>query len=420
MNISFKSNINHSYMIIEKVPDFSEYHFMMKMLLENEIPELLRIGYEHINGSDNLLYDISARQVLSRLFEVRKMTFDNLRAFVLSLKDLLFSLREYLLDPDNVVLKQECIFADPDGMQFFYCYYPYYRGDFLLELRELLTKMLTMVDYEDERAVRLVYELHSEVHGDNFTTANLVEVYERLAGEEHLTMQETVSLEEWLSMQEPMVPALQLPLQKERYEQELYEYEDDTTIFEKIRYYLKGKTFMEVLEDINNREIMEKIRQCGKMPEVVQSYRPEDVLLPEKKPDFEYISLSDVELHDTFAETAEYGGFTFHEKQHKRCPKLVGINHQDGESFSVSKIPFTIGKSQTDSDAWLKDRTVSQLQARIYQTFDPEPQYLLEDLNSLNGTYLNDDRLPAYTKTPINEGDVLRFADTEFCFRQTN
>ena len=43
MNISFRKNLNKNYMVIEKVPDFSENNFQVQMLLQNEIPTLLII-----------------------------------------------------------------------------------------------------------------------------------------------------------------------------------------------------------------------------------------------------------------------------------------------------------------------------------------------------------------------------------------
>ena len=81
MNISFRKNLNKNYMVIEKVPDFSENNFQVQMLLQNEIPTLLKFSFEIINGKAELFYDISSRQVFDRQFEISKMTFENLRMF---------------------------------------------------------------------------------------------------------------------------------------------------------------------------------------------------------------------------------------------------------------------------------------------------------------------------------------------------
>ena len=72
MNISFRKNLNKNYMVIEKVSDFSENNFQVQMLLQNEIPTLLKFSFEIINGKAELFYDISSRQVFDRQFEISK------------------------------------------------------------------------------------------------------------------------------------------------------------------------------------------------------------------------------------------------------------------------------------------------------------------------------------------------------------
>ena len=452
MNISFKSNIQHSYMVIEKVREFSEHQYVIKILFENDIPGLLKIGFEHINGQYDLLYDISSRQAFSRLFEARRMSFDHIQAFLFSLKGVLCALQEYLLDPDNIILKQECIFADAEGKKYEFCYFPYYNGNLVLELRELFDRMLTMVDYEDESAVRLVYEMHSEAQAEHFTINNLMEAYERTAaglfeqiepgeagpdwsvprtqlGSSHFARTALESAY-WTSghserfgetsgregvLTSGSIPKVQdvLPEIAER-NNAWTEDREDATFFEKLKYYLKGRKILEILEDINNREFMDKVRQCGRAEQIEPVFHPADVLLPEQKPDFEYIRLSDIAAEDSFAEEAGYEGTVLLDKTGSGARKLAGLNKQKDMRFVIRRYPFTIGKSEKDSDAFLNESTVSRIHARIYET---EEGYAVEDLNSTNGTYLNEIRLPAYTRTPLAEGDVLRFAEEEFCFR---
>ena len=43
-------------------------------------------------------------------------------------------------------------------------------------------------------------------------------------------------------------------------------------------------------------------------------------------------------------------------------------------------------------------------------------QYLLEDLGSSNGTFLNNARLDKGVEHPLKDGDKVRFGKTEFVF----
>ena len=414
MNISFKNNINHSYMVIEKTRDFSEHHFLVKMMMENEIPGLLNTGYEFVNGEYNMLYDISAKQAFSKLFEIRKMSFENLKAFLFSLKGLLRTLGEYLMDPDNIILKQECIFADPEGMQYAFCYYPYYQGNLLLELRELLSKMISLVDYEDEKAVRLVYELHTGLQEENATIDNMLKIYGRIAGDQLPKIQKVLPPEELISgiqsqtVLKPVGQNLMLPQEAERRNIE------ESSFLEKLKFYLKGHSFMEILEDLNNRELIQKINQCGRIADLPEPVYTKEAICPEQTKEFEYISMTELDFQDILAEQTSYGGTVLLSAEQKELHKLVGLKEQKDQRFIIQKYPFTIGKAENDSDAFLDEKTVSRTHARIYEKDDG---YFIEDLNSMNGTYLNEERLPAYTMTPLAEGDILRFAEAEFCFR---
>lgn len=409
MNISFKKDFSRSYMVIEKVRDFSEQEYMVKMLLKNEIPQLLKAEYENLNGQINMLYDISSRQVFFKLFEVSKMSFEQVRNLIFSLRSLLRSLQEYLLDENDIILKKECIFTDPEGEAYEFCFFPYYNGNLELELKELFSGLLSIVDPEDEKAVRLVHEVHSEVQRDNVTIDSLLAAYER-ASERELPLAEKESWEEEIAMPSFVSTALSDP------EDDFDEYEEDSTFFERARLYLKGKHIMDVLEDINNGEIMEKIRSCGKMPQVPPAYEPASLPVS-VKPDFEYIMLGE-DLEDSLAEDHPYMTHSLDDtgpigKRRRKEHRLEGRKEKQGISFDVDHLPFTIGKA-SGSDALLTDPAVSRIHARLYEE---NGVLFLEDLNSTNGTYVNGTPLEAYKKAEVCEGDILRFAQDEFCLR---
>ena len=71
---------------------------------------------------------------------------------------------------------------------------------------------------------------------------------------------------------------------------------------------------------------------------------------------------------------------------------------------------LTIGRSP-DSDVRIEDRFASGVHARIYSR---SGGYYAEDMNSTNGTYLNDAELRG--ESLLNDLDVIRIGDTEFRF----
>lgn len=432
--ICFKKNINTSYMVIEEAAGFSPYHFKTKMLLQNEIPGLLNVGYENINGRYRLLYDISSRQSFAKIFETKKISFEQLKGLIFSLKGLMQSIRAYLLDVDNLILSQECIFLDAECRQYFYCYDPYYRGDLGAAVRRLVGELLSRVNYEEEQAVRLAYEMQAAVQTENFTINDLAGAYEKIASEgfskvqkflppeegDPVEAEENGAEEEALWEEEALFSALE---EEPRFVRQAadYEEEEETTFFEKFRFYLKGKKMMDVLEDVNNREFLSKVRQCGRLPEPMDTSGPLPALLPEEKPPFSYLYPDSGSVGALLEEETRYmaerrnpAGTVLLSASGRQYHKLVGLGEQQGVRYVIRSFPFTIGKADRDCDACLDDDTVSRLHARIHEAAGA---YYLEDLNSMNGTFLNEQRLSAYTRVPLKEGDVLRFADNEFCFR---
>ena len=71
---------------------------------------------------------------------------------------------------------------------------------------------------------------------------------------------------------------------------------------------------------------------------------------------------------------------------------------------------LTIGRSP-EADVRIEDRFASGIHARIYSR---SGGYYAEDMNSTNGTYLNDAELRGESR--LNDLDEIRIGDTEFRF----
>lgn len=71
---------------------------------------------------------------------------------------------------------------------------------------------------------------------------------------------------------------------------------------------------------------------------------------------------------------------------------------------------LTIGRSP-EADVRIEDRFASGIHARIYSR---SGGYYAEDMNSTNGTYLNDAEMRGESR--LNDLDVIRIGDTEFRF----
>ena len=82
---------------------------------------------------------------------------------------------------------------------------------------------------------------------------------------------------------------------------------------------------------------------------------------------------------------------------------------REGEVFSLESDVLTIGRSP-HSDLFLDDVTVSRHHARLIRD---DSGYLVEDLNSLNGTYINRKRIERHR---LSDGDELQIGKFKLAF----
>lgn len=96
----------------------------------------------------------------------------------------------------------------------------------------------------------------------------------------------------------------------------------------------------------------------------------------------------------------------------KDCmPVLKAMDKVKYKDIPVTSYPFFIGKLKKNVDYCLESDTVSRYHAKI--TKEGEEIYLT-DLNSTNGTFINDEPLQTYQKKEIRYGDVIAFANIKY------
>ena len=88
---------------------------------------------------------------------------------------------------------------------------------------------------------------------------------------------------------------------------------------------------------------------------------------------------------------------------------------KDGEKIFINKNTYKVGKSADVVDYCIEDNTaISRCHAIFYKI---EDKYYVEDLNSTNGTYVDDEKITSNKKIPIRVGSRIKFANDEYELR---
>lgn len=92
--------------------------------------------------------------------------------------------------------------------------------------------------------------------------------------------------------------------------------------------------------------------------------------------------------------------------------KLVGLNTPTPMEIEVTKSDFTIGKKEAEVDGAITfNKMISRVHCRISQR---DGVCYASDLQSSNGTFVNQVKLQPNTPVQLNNGDVIRFANSDF------
>lgn len=84
------------------------------------------------------------------------------------------------------------------------------------------------------------------------------------------------------------------------------------------------------------------------------------------------------------------------------------------EPIQINDFPFIIGKQKDNVDYCLNKEVVSRYHVKITKDKD---KYYITDLNSTNGTYLNEMALSCYQRHEMQEGDKVDIAGIKYIFK---
>ena len=142
---------------------YDKYEYEYRMVEENNIPSFLALSIRCEDGNETLVYNSTSMTSLSDLAVRKPLTYMELCMLIDSLYIARNSIREYLLSFKGIILTPEKIFYDSFERHIRFVYNPANESDEFSAYTELTEFLLTAVDYTDDEAVKLAYELYAAV-----------------------------------------------------------------------------------------------------------------------------------------------------------------------------------------------------------------------------------------------------------------
>ena len=364
--IIYERDITASYM---KIPFPYEDNLDVHILLHNVCRGLVLVERCFVNGKGQFWYDISGRQALDHITKFRMLEYSVVERIILRICEQLEILEWNLLDVNGLRLDPEFIFLSNKDKEVSFIYYPQNNTSVLRELQKLMEYLLTKIDHSEYEQVQGAYE-----------------VYE-------ITLQEDFNVQE-------LKDAILKNRIKSKKKEEICIEPDDQRIVENETFYMKTSEIEERNSLRDRFQVGEKLSKVYEKIKYIllKKQKQEEVIVvyPQEEEYVEQVVNPTVCLTSVMGEPR---GVLMYE----------GLgNYRD---FVLEKKTCIIGKG-IHAQLQIERDTVSNLHAKI----DYRDGYYIEDLNSTNGTFINDEILNYKESRLLSAGDILRFADVKYRF----
>lgn len=156
LEAEFRHDIQKNYLVVQGK---EKQNYMLHMLAGKQIQGFLPLEVRELNNQKEYYYDITGKKSLEKISQSRKWGKNEIKKYVAQILTEIGKCKEYLLNPDHLVLETEYMYVDEEKQELSLCYVFDYEKKIGEQLCELFTELMNIVDYKDKLAVQMVYKL---------------------------------------------------------------------------------------------------------------------------------------------------------------------------------------------------------------------------------------------------------------------
>lgn len=398
--ITYERNLTGSYMIISAPAstDMDE-----KLMLHRKLPGLLPVEKAYVDGSGQYWYNISGKQSLDCYCSVREIGMEFIERMIISICNEMETLEWNLIQTKCLVLEPELVFITSLNREFIFTIYPENDGCAEKSFQQLMEYLLTKIDHKDAEAVRASYGIYERTLEEGFSISEIRDCISR-AKNKALSQITAVTAEEGQTSPWPAISETvpDLPVKTE-----------PDVVMEKNRKESGEKTIKNIITDKTSvlewlkSLVFEKFKDSGLVKPEGKGAKKEkkktiNAITPVCPEEEMYVPPQPV-IRPTVCLAAC-----------QSMPRGVLTYQGTGQMADIhlNAAASRIGCGE-NVEVKIEKETVSQLHARIEKEGD---SYYIEDLNSTNGTFVNDEPLVYKERRKLNSNDIVCFADARYRF----
>ena len=423
--IVYERNVTGSFM---RIAAPAEGGVDERLLLRRKLPGVLAVEKAYVNGGGQYWYNISGKQSLDTYCSVKEIRMDFVEQLIISVCSLLERMEWNLIRMDCLMLDPELVFISNASQDFVFTLYPGGTQKVEQEFQMLMEYLMKKVDHKDTEAVRAVYQIYEHTLEEGYQITdirsllfrdksglNQDEEWNRSVasgnGKQSMGKNNRANLkceadryedaEQCLSeMHEKTVKnqgteKAKIDFRKGIRTDRVHKTQNGPGIWRVMNAKLVAWGILQDSENpqsINNTKLVEEKRSKKREAEVIYPDLEAEIE-PEPVP----------EIHPTVCLTS-FHGQTRGELRYMGNEGFVDIMLKDGSA--------RIGYGK-EADISINRETISQFHARIHKE---EDGFYIEDLNSTNGTFVNEEPLVYKEQRKLAYNDIVQFADIRYRF----
>ena len=350
---------------IKLVPEYYE-----NMLLYNEIEQVIPYTVRQVDHQKWFVYNTTGKQSVSESLLHQKIGYEQLRELCTEMIRLINHCREYLLDEKDFLLHPEYLFWQDYAKPLYLCVFPGYGREVKEQLTELLEFFMNRIDYNDRRAVMMVYELYMKSKEESCTFDDILGIIKKNEGIAEEKVSDYVAETPFSIKSKPV----------------------EETVAPKVMY------MRESVGSTANKE----------SPKGWKQYLPDFLIQAKKQKEKQKREKYKKRSEEEPKTRLLYQGV-------KASLYCLRSETQESESIYIPKFPYYIGKPGANVDYEMTVPTISRIHARLTQMGE---DIYLEDMQSTNGTFVNDVRLIVNEVKKLENGDRVKFADRNYHYEK--
>ena len=444
ITLSYERNMNHTYLVC--CGNVNENHYEMQMILNNQIPGILSHQLNKVDGKIKLLYEITSKQPLLRIYEKKKMNYEELKTLLWSVQQVILKMEDFLLSTKYLITNPEMIYVDIEKKEYYFCLIPEEQEE-SHTLHRLMEFLLECIDYSDEKAVAAAYECYKKSGEDNCSFMQIFqEVFEeRGQGTKKIEVQKPASNDK---EQQSIQSEIEFEMEEESKgadEKKLIDLKSVPVIVIGILILMILAAGIAVAFGFY-KEITEKVLAAAVLACIAAGYylyklkyaeteEPEDFFFEEENKEikikykesktenitnplveeenFEIEKNAEELTKNIISTSVVYGETTFFQNAQVTSYRTLKASENQYQDFVIELYPFIVGKLEGAVDGVVRHETVSRIHCKLDLE---EGEYYITDLNSTNGTIVNGNLLNTNEKANLKVGDEIRLGQVVYTF----